>query len=196
MPGQYLSMAPLKRHIGQISLFLLVLNAIMGTGVFFLPAVGMGIAGSWSIVSWIVMSLLALGMAWIFAELISMEPDAGGIYRIVKAAFGEHYGFLFGWISWIAANLTIAMLIVGSFNYFLPSLSTLHVVVFSIGSLLIFNYVNYRGICISTKMLVVFGALTLLALLMLIVPGVPAAAQALPQFSFGSFSFPLVFLAI
>ncbi len=184
----------LRRSIGTKALFLLVINAILGTGIFFLPAIGMKYAGTASIFSWLIMSVVAILTSLIFAELISMKPESGCVYKVVKSAFGEFYGFLFGWISWIAANITISMLIVGSFNYLFPGIGAVYAIAISLACVLLFNFVNYRGIGISAKMLVVFGVLTLAGLLVLLVPGVPLAASG--TLELGGFSFSLVFLAV
>ena len=50
----------LKRTIGKKTLLLLVLNGILGTGIFFLPAVGAAYSGASSILAWIIMSFIAI----------------------------------------------------------------------------------------------------------------------------------------
>src|SRR3989344_7789458 len=110
----------LKKSIGKKTLLILTINAILGTGIFFLPAIGAQYSGTSSIFSWAIMSFVAIAISLYFAELISMFPKSGGAYEFVKNAFGKSHGFLFGWISWIVANITIAMLIVGSILYIMP----------------------------------------------------------------------------
>src|SRR3989338_2367873 len=97
----------LKQSIGKKTLLMLTLNAILGTGIFFLPALGAAYSGTSSIISWGVMSIIAIMISLYFAELVSMFPKAGGAYEFVKHAFGKTTGFVFGWLSWIVANITI-----------------------------------------------------------------------------------------
>ena len=49
-----------------------------------------------------------------------IKPKAGGTYEFVKQAFGEVPSFFVGWLSWIIANITTSMLIVGGIYYLLP----------------------------------------------------------------------------
>jgi APA family basic amino acid/polyamine antiporter/amino acid efflux transporter len=188
-------MLELKKTIGKWALLLITLNAILGTGIFFLPAIGAKYAGPASILSWIIMSIVAIAISMYFAELISMFPKSGGVYEYIKKAYGEFYSFIFGWTAWIIANITIAMLIVGSLFYLFPGQPLFFNLGFSIAAILFFNYVSYRGTDISKKMLVFFGVMTLIALFALIIPGIPSVNMN----NFDPFfvmPIPLVFLAI
>lgn len=164
-------MAKLKKSIGKRSLLLMCINAILGTGIFFLPALGALYAGPASILSWIIMSFVAIFISLYFAELISMFPRSGGIYEYAREAFGDFYAFLVGWISWIVANITIAMLVVGSTIYLFPAESFMFKIILSSAFILFFNAVSYRGIEVSSKLIVFFGTMTVVSLLMIIVPG-------------------------
>ena len=53
-------MAELKRVLSFPAILLITINSIMGTGIYFLPAVGARYAGPASIVSWIIMSIIAI----------------------------------------------------------------------------------------------------------------------------------------
>ncbi|MCD4740634.1 amino acid permease [archaeon] len=164
-------MSKLKRELGFLTLLFLSINAIMGTGIFFLPAVAAGIAGPASIISWVGMSLIAILISTYFAELISLFPTAGGIYEYSKQAFGRFVSFLVGWCGWIIANITIAMLLVGSVEYLAPQFDIMWKMAFAITMALVFNYICYKGIKISTLMLSGFAIATLSSLLIIIVPG-------------------------
>ena len=161
----------LKQTIGKKTLLMLIINAILGTGIFFLPAVGAAYSGSSSILAWIIMSLVAIIISVYFAELISMYPKSGGAYEFVKNAFGKSTGFIFGWLSWIVANLTIAMLVVGSILYLFPSQGILFNISTALFFVLLFNFVSYRGIDWASKLLLFFGVMTVVTLLALIIPG-------------------------
>ncbi|MDI6720991.1 MAG: amino acid permease, partial [Candidatus Aenigmarchaeota archaeon] len=161
----------LKKSIGKKTLFLFMVNGIIGTGIYFLPSIGAQYAGPASLVSWVIMAIISVFIAFYFAELISMFPKSGGVYEYVKAAFGEFPSFIAGWISWIVANITIAMLIVGSLKFLFPSAGILFSIAVSSCFILIFNYVNYRGMNWASKLLIFFGIATLVSILMIIVPG-------------------------
>ncbi len=185
----------LKQTIGKKTLLMLVINAILGTGIFFLPAVGAAYSGPASILAWILMSFIAIVISVYFAELISMFPKSGGAYEFVKNAFGKQYGFIFGWTSWIVANITIAMLMVGSIVYLFPQADMVFKIFSSLLFILIFNFVSYRGIDIAAKMLLFFGIMTVATLAALILPGLFTVQTS--NFS-GIFStpFPLIILTV
>lgn len=161
----------LNQKIGPKTLFLLTINAIIGTGIFFLPALGALYAGPASILSWVIMSVVAIFISLYFAELISMFPKSGGVYEYTKNAFGEFPSFIFGWIAWIVANITISMLVIGSLLYINPNGGAAFNIAFSLFFIVLFNAISYRGIGISSKMLMFFGAMTIIAMLAIIIPG-------------------------
>jgi APA family basic amino acid/polyamine antiporter/amino acid efflux transporter len=164
-------MKTLKKTIGKKTLIILTVNAIIGTGIFFLPALGAQYAGPASIISWILMSLIAVFISLYFAELVSMFPKSGGVYEYIKNAYGEFWAFIIGWTTWIVANITIAMLIVGALYYVFPSYGMEFYIISSLMIMFFFNFINYRGIELSTKMLLFFGVVTIGCLLALIIPG-------------------------
>ncbi len=165
-------MKKLKKSIGGVTLLFLTINAIIGTGIYFLPAFAAGIAGPASMITWLIVYAISILVAMYFAELVSMFPKSGGVYEYAKKAHGEMFGFLVGWISWIVANITIAMLIIGSLIYIFPDANIIIKIVLSISAILFFNYINYKGINISSQMLLFFGIATVVALLFLIFPGI------------------------
>lgn len=163
----------LKRSIGKKTLLILSINSILGSSIFFMPAIAAAYSGAASILAWIAMSAVAIVISTYFAELVSRFPRAGGIYEYTKHAFGEFPSFLVGWISWIVANIAIALEIVGSLLYIFPGSHPVFHAVLATAFILLFNYIAYRGIDYSSKMLAIFGILTVFAILSVIVPGIP-----------------------
>ncbi len=164
-------MTELKRVLSYKVMLLIVINSIIGSGIFFLPALGAKYAGAASIISWAIISVIAIYIAMCFGELSSMFPTAGGIYEFCKHAYGRFASFLIGWLTLIAGNITIAMLIVGAISYLTPFRNTIIMVIISAIFILLFNIVAYRGIKASAIMIVTFAFITLLTLISLIVPG-------------------------
>ena len=164
-------MNKLKKEIGPFVLFFLVVNILAGTDIFFIPAIGAKYAGSASLISWLIVGIVSIFISMVFAELISLYPKAGGAYEYTKNAFGEFWGFVIGWMSWIILNIVISMLIVGALYYALPNSPMAVYGIISIIIILILNYITYRGIKWSSKMLLIFGFATILALASIAVPG-------------------------
>ncbi len=109
------------RAIGRWSLAALVLNGIIGSGVFGLPSVTakhLGTASPWAYL------IAAAGMAAImacFAEVASRFRDAGGPYLYARVAFGRFAGIQMGWLAWLvritafAANANLFVEYLGEF---------------------------------------------------------------------------------
>ncbi|MCF7861049.1 amino acid permease [Candidatus Woesearchaeota archaeon] len=172
----------LEKSLSFPVILIITINSIMGTGIFFLPSVGVREAGPASIISWCILSLVAIYISMIFAELTSMFPTAGGVYEFCKQAYGRFFSFIIGWMTILAGNITIAMLIVGTIQYLLPLKGSLLLFNLLIDAkyiklticilfIFIFNYIAFKGIKTSATMLVAFGIITLGTLFGLIIPG-------------------------
>ncbi|MBW3013152.1 amino acid permease [Candidatus Woesearchaeota archaeon] len=164
-------MAELKKVLSFRAILLITINSIMGTGIFFLPAVGARVSGPASILSWTALALLCIYISMCFGELTSMFPKAGGVYEFCKHAYGRFFSFIIGWTTFIAGNVTIAMLIVGAIQYLLPVNAPLVTIPICLVFIVIFNYIAFRGMKTSAVMLVAFAFITLLAILGLAIPG-------------------------
>jgi amino acid transporter len=164
----------LKASIPFSVLLLLGINAIIGTGIFFVPGIAAKLAGPGSLIAWTAVAIIALIVAACFSELASMFPKSGGVYEYTKQGFGEFAGFMVGWTSWIVANITIAMLTVGSLDYFgaLISLSGIQKLLIAVAFVVGMNFISYRGVDMSVKVLLVFAICTIISLWTLLTWGV------------------------
>jgi len=92
----------LLRAIGRWDLLALVINGIVGAGIFGLPAkvhALLGVNGLWAIIACAaIMGLVIL----CFAEVASRFEQTGGPFVYAATAFGPVAGFLTGWILWVA----------------------------------------------------------------------------------------------
>ncbi len=167
----------------------------MGTGIFFLPALGAKEAGPMSIISWIGLSLISIYIAMCFAELASMFPKSGGTYEFCKQAYGSFPSFLVGWATLIVGNITIAMLVVGAIRYLNPALPNVFKIGISLMFILLFNFLTYKGMETSAVMLTAFAIITIGSLLGLIIPGL-RVMDFNNMVPFFTHSFSKVFIAI
>ena len=92
-------------------ILLVTINSIMGTGIWFLTAAGAKHAGPASLLSWLILSAIAVYIAMCFSELTSMFPKAGGVYEFAKQTYGRFWSFVIGWTTSIAGSVTISMLL-------------------------------------------------------------------------------------
>jgi APA family basic amino acid/polyamine antiporter len=118
---------PLVRSIGRWTMTALVINTIIGSGVFGLPAELTRLLGRASPFAII---LGALGVAVIMAcmaEVASQFSEPGGPYHYVRTTFGPFFGIQIGWfhlLSIIGAVAAVAHLFMDYLVTFVP-LSTL-----------------------------------------------------------------------
>jgi len=97
-----------KRPLGFVDCLALGINGIIGSGIFFLPAVLQRHAGSASWLSWLVVGGLCIVVALCFAEAASRTTQSGGPYRYAVDAFGRYAGFGVGWITLTSSVLGYA----------------------------------------------------------------------------------------
>ncbi len=152
-------------------ILLVTINSIMGTGIWFLTAAGAKYAGPASLISWGILSVIAIYIAMCFSELTAMFPKAGGVYEFAKQSYGRFWSFVIGWTTSIAGSVTISMLLLGALQYLIPIKYSSYYIPIAIALVVLFNYIAYKGMQTSTYMLVTFALVTLVTITTIIVPG-------------------------
>jgi basic amino acid/polyamine antiporter, APA family len=141
----------LVRAIGRWSLAALVVNSIIGSGIFGLPsdvAKLIGTASPWAVL----IAGTAMGIIMgCFAEVGSQFSEAGGPYLYARATFGRLIGIEVGWMLWlvrIAAPAATANLLVIYLGEFWPAasqrVSRLIVLTLLIGIIAAINFLGVR----------------------------------------------------
>jgi amino acid transporter len=113
----------LSRGLRRWDVVALVINSIIGAGIFGLPARAFALAGTYSLLAYVVSALAILLVVLCFAEVASRFTATGGPYLYARVTFGPLIGFQVGWLLWIgrvAAFASLANLFVGYLAYFLP----------------------------------------------------------------------------
>src|SRR3954452_23361238 len=89
----------LLRDIGVLDATMLVMGAMIGSGIFITSAESARLVGApgWLILAWALTGLMTVSGAIASAELAAMMPRAGGQYVFLRVAYGPMAGFLFGW---------------------------------------------------------------------------------------------------
>src|SRR5689334_17646268 len=98
----------LLRAVGRWGMVALMLNAIIGAGIFGLPSRVHALAGPWALAAYLVCALLMACIVLCFAEVASRFTLTGGPYLYTRRAFGDLAGFLIGWLMWITRLAAIA----------------------------------------------------------------------------------------
>lgn len=88
----------LKRVVGVSGLALAIVNGVIGSGIFVLPAI-VGIAmGAFGIFGYIFCSIMLAAIMLCYAEIGSKVTCSGGSYAYVEAAFGDFPGYIVNWL--------------------------------------------------------------------------------------------------
>ena len=165
----------LVRVIGRWSLTALVINSIIGSGIFGLPAPAARLLGIRSPLAVLLAGLAVAPIIACYAEVSSYFTQAGGPYLWTRTAFGPFIGLQTGWLLWLVrltAPAANANLFVSYLAEFWPSakdpLPRAAVLTLLLGILAI---INYRGVKAGTQVSNAFTVAKLLPLLIVIAAG-------------------------
>jgi APA family basic amino acid/polyamine antiporter len=114
---------PLVRSIGRWTMTALVINTIIGSGVFGLPAELTRLLGRASPIAIIVAALAVAVIMACMAEVASQFSEPGGPYHYVRTAFGPFLGTQIGWfhlLSVVSGFAAVAHLFMDYLVTFLP----------------------------------------------------------------------------
>ncbi len=117
----------LVRAVGRWDLVALVINGIVGAGIFGLPAKVYALIGPWSIVAIIACAVLIGIVVLCFAEVSSRFTETGGPYLYTAEAFGPFTAFVVGWLLWlarIAGICAIAGILAEYLSFLVPSVGS------------------------------------------------------------------------
>lgn len=165
----------LRRDIKYFGAAFLVLNAMIGSGIFALPgkvAVNAGLMSPWL---FLVVGLIFLAVVLTFAELASYYDNSGGPVIYATQAFGPLAGFSTGWVLFVsrmtafAANAGIMATYLGSlWDFFDGGIGRTLVITAVILGL---TYANVIGVKDGVRTMGVFTVLKVTPLLLLVLLG-------------------------
>src|SRR5258708_20812241 len=117
----------LLRSIGRWDLVAVVLNGVIGAGIFGLPSKIFALVGQYSLSSFAACALAVFVIVLCFAEVAGRFRDTGGPYLFARATYGPLAGFTVGWLVWVtrvtafAANCSLLPEYLG---FFFPPVAT------------------------------------------------------------------------
>jgi amino acid transporter len=174
--------AKLRRDIKMFGAAFLVLNAMIGSGIFALPgkvAVNAGLMSPWL---FLVVGFFFLAVVLTFAELASYFDHSGGPVIYATQAFGPLAGFSTGWVLFIsrmtafAANAGIMATYLGSmWDWFDGGIGRMLVITIVVVGL---TYANVIGVKDGVRTMGVFTVLKIVPLLLLVILGLQHVTSA------------------
>ncbi len=159
----------LKRDIGKWDLVMLMINGIIGAGIFGLPSKIFALSGVYSILAMFVCAVIVFVLVLVFAEVASKFKKTGGPYLYTLSAFGPFPGFIIGWLILITRLATYAALIhlfVSYLSHFHPAfldpmVKAATVFLFTL-FLTIINYIGVKSSAILSNTLAIAKVSTLI----------------------------------
>lgn len=170
-----MSDSKLIRGIGRWDFTALVINGIIGAGIFGLPSKIYAQIGSYSLLAFVACAFIIGLIVLVYAEVASRFSATGGAYLYARKAFGPAVGFEVGWLYWIvrvatfAANCNLLIIYLG---FFIPSANegALRIVIICL-MVSVITVVNLLGIRESAVMTNIFTIGKLVPLFVLTVVG-------------------------
>jgi basic amino acid/polyamine antiporter, APA family len=192
----------LVRGIRRLDLVGVVINSMIGAGIFVLPAQAFGLIGTYSLIAFGVCALVVVLIILCFAEVSSRFTETGGPYIYAREAFGPAVGFQVGWLQWLArisAYSTNCNLLVVYLSLFWPAAGSgfrrALVITLLTLALTVVNYVGVRHAAITSDF---FTVAKLLPLVLFIASGLffltPANFELGDYPPYGSFSTAVLLL--
>ncbi|MFN2440720.1 MAG: APC family permease [Chitinophagaceae bacterium] len=195
-------MTQLVRGIKRWDLVLLIINSIIGAGIFGLPSKIFQLAGVYSLVAFVVCAAVVMIYILCFAEVSSRFTKTGGPYLYIHTAFGAFPGFVMGWLLLLRSIFgyaTLINLLVTYTSFFSDALDTLVVritVILFITTLL--AWVNHVGVKNTTRVSNFFTITKLIPLAIFIIAGLfslqPGAFTTTNAMDISSFSTAVLLL--
>lgn len=166
----------LKREIGLWGITSNIINVVIGSGIFALPALVSEGLGSAGILAYLFCGFLITLIMLCFAEVGSKISVTGGAYAYIETAFGKYFGFIasilliFG--TSLLATAAVANILIDNFSKIFPVFAD----VYMRAGFLIFVFVgltivNIRGIKEGITLVQLVTLAKLIPLVLLIIWG-------------------------
>lgn len=160
--------ATLKRNVTRTSAILLVVSAIVGSGVFKkITPMAEQLGSEWMILAcWLVAGLLSLMGALCTAELAAMMPGSGGEFVFFKRIYGRFFSFLYAWANLVvmktATVAALSYIFAQSFHAVVPlpevalfggePSTSLSIKLLASVLVVVLSVINYRGVSLGATL--------------------------------------------
>ncbi len=177
----------LPRNLGLWGIWMLVVNGLIGAGIFGLPSGAAALAGEYSVLVYAFCALLILPIILCFAELGSYFRGTGGPIRYGTLAFGSFVGFQGGWLYYLARLISFSantVLLTDSIAYFIEGAGTGTGRIISLAVICIgLSVINVLGSVESIRSMTIFTVIKFAVLILLPLGGfILLGAEVIPSF--------------
>ena len=144
------SSSGLVRTIGRWSLAALIVNSVIGGGVFGLPSVVEGRLGKYAPLAYLIAAAGIALVAACLGEVASQFSETGGPYLYARTALGRFWGIQIAWMTWLsrlAAASGTANLFATYLAEFIPrAVQPVYRVTILAALIGLLAVINYRGV--------------------------------------------------
>jgi APA family basic amino acid/polyamine antiporter len=156
----------LERSLGLYPTMMISMGAMIGSGIFVLPALGYKKAGPAVILAYVLAALVVLPPALSKAEMATAMPESGGTYLYIDRALGPLMGTVAGIGAWFSLVFKSSFALVGLGAYLLlfapVSQGAIKFVALGLGVLVV--VLNISGTKLSGKVQAIIVSLVVAAL--------------------------------
>ncbi len=186
-PSTYSTEEKLPRNLGLWGIWMLVVNGLIGAGIFGLPSGAAALAGEYSVLVYAFCALLILPIILCFAELGSYFRGTGGPIRYGTLAFGPFVGFQGGWLYYLARLISFSantVLLTDSIAYFIEGAGTGTGRIISLSIICIsLSVINVLGSVESIRSMTLFTVVKFAVLILLPLGGfILLGSEVIPSF--------------
>lgn len=163
----------LRRDLNLFAAVGVGLGAIIGAGIFVVTGVAAGVAGAAFLLGLLLAGLVAMFNALSSAQLAATYPQSGGTYEYGYQVLHPWLGYAAGWMflaSKLAAGGTVALGFAGYLSTLIPGVPQRPV---AIAAVLLLTMINYFGVQKTGLLNTVIVAISLLALVLFAIAGIP-----------------------
>ncbi len=197
----------LARKLGLFDATMLVMGGIVGSGIFINPYVVARQVHTPALIlgAWIFGGIIAVGGAFIWAELAATMPEVGGQYAYLREAYHPVVAFLYGWVLLLVIQTGGMAVVSITFARYFLELTGMHTQewVVATAALAMLTLINCLGVKTggrtqSALMVMKIVAITVLVIAGLVLAGkhvtiTTAAERESSLTSFGAAMVPVLF---
>ena len=156
----------LERSLGLFPTMMISMGAMIGSGIFVLPALGFKKAGPAVILAYVLAAAIVMPAALSKSEMATAMPESGGTYLYIDRALGPLFGTIAGIGAWFSLVFKSSFALVGLGAYFLlfAPVSQGAVVFVALGLAVLVVALNVSGTKLSGSVQAVIVSLVLVGL--------------------------------
>jgi len=170
----------LERSLGLYSTTMISVGAMVGSGIFVLPALGFKKAGPAVVGAYVLAALVVLPSALSKAEMATAMPESGGTYLYIDRALGPLAGTVAGAGAWFSLvfKSSFALMGLGAYLLLLAPVGQQAVTVVALGLATLVVGLNVSGTKLSGSVQAVVVSVVVVGLAGYVLAAVPAVEPA------------------